>query len=157
MRVLGIDPGYGRCGVAVMDSSTGSGQERLLYSTCIETKGEFAERLADIAEKLAGLIDTWQPEALAIEKLFFSKNVKTAMQVAEVRGAIISLAKGLGLDVREYTPSQVKIAITGSGNADKNAVSTMLERMVKIEVTPKYDDEYDAIAIALTDIHTARY
>ncbi len=150
MRVLAIDPGYGRCGVAVLEKE--NGKERVVYSACIETskKLHFPARLASIANKSAALIKKYKPDAVALEKLYFSTNQKTAMQVAEVRGALISLSSTHRLPVFEYTPGQVKSATAGSGSADKHQIAKMLHALIAIEKKIKYDDEYDAIAIGVT-------
>ena len=156
MKVLGIDPGYGRCGMAVVERSK-SNKEVLLYSDCVETspKSDFPERLAVISAECTQLIKKHKPDAVALEKLYFSTNQKTAMQVAEVRGALIGAATSLGIPVFEYTPGEVKSAAAGSGNADKRQVATMLHALVKIDKKIKHDDEYDAIAVGVT--HLARH
>ncbi|HEY4493533.1 MAG TPA: crossover junction endodeoxyribonuclease RuvC [Candidatus Paceibacterota bacterium] len=160
MKVMGIDPGFGRCGVAILEDgktqNSNGKTDILLYSTCIETDKalSFPRRLGDLVVELQALVIKWQPERAAIEKLFFSKNVKTAMQVAETRGMIIALAQNMGLVVEEYSPQAIKVALTGVGTADKTQVARMVERLVAMNKTPKHDDEYDAIAIAITDIHS---
>jgi len=156
MRVLAIDPGYGRCGIAVVEKH--GGKEVLLYSDCVETSGkdDFTERLAAIADACARLIEEYSPQALALEKLFFQKNQKTAMRVAEVRGALIETAARHDVPVFEYTPGEVKVATTGSGAADKKAVAAMVRALVKIEKYIQHDDEYDAIAIGITHLARAR-
>ena len=160
MKVLAIDPGYGRCGVAVVEKNGGPGRaskEALIYSACIETsaKVDFSTRLAEVADECTRLLKKYRPDSLALEKLYFSSNQKTAMRVAEVRGALINVAAGLGVPVFEYTPGEVKSAAAGSGSADKKQVAQMLHALVKIEKPVKHDDEYDAIAIAVT--HLARH
>lgn len=157
MKVLAIDPGYGRCGVAVVEKSDG-GKEILIYSSCIETSAtaEFAERLAMVANECARLIKTHAPDCLALEKLYFQTNQKTAMRVAEVRGALINTAQGAGIEVFEYTPGEVKSAAAGSGSADKKAVARMLHVLMRIEKKIAHDDEYDAIAIAVTHLSRTR-
>ena len=154
MRVLAIDPGYGRCGAAVVDKD--NGKEILIYSACIETsaKMDFPERLASIVSECERLMQKHKPDSLAIETLYITKNQKTAMRVAEVRGALIGAASSAGLPVFEYTPGEVKSAAAGNGRADKKAVIKMLHALLKIEKEVKYDDEYDAIAIGIT--HLAR-
>jgi crossover junction endodeoxyribonuclease RuvC len=119
MRVLAIDPGYGRCGVAILEKH--SGKEVLIYSDCIETAAgdPFPERLAAVADAAARLATEYEPDCMALEKLYITKNQKTAMQVAEVRGALLQVAAVAGLTVAEYTPGQVKQATTGYGSADK--------------------------------------
>ncbi len=154
MKVLGIDPGFGRCGVAIVEKV--GGKEVLSYSDCIETSAEndFPARLLQVTDECARLIREYQPDAVAIEKLYFSNNQKTAMQVAEVRGAIINCASGFGLTVAEYTPGEVKSAVASSGRADKKQLAAMLHLLIKIEKKIRRDDEYYAIAIAVT--HLAR-
>ena len=156
MKVLGIDPGFGRCGVAVVEKT--SGKEVLLYSDCIETsaKEEFSARLLQVADECARVIEKFSPDQVAMEKLYFSNNQKTAMQVAEVRGALINCASGFGLEVAQYTPGEIKSAVASSGNADKKQVAAMLHMLMKIEKKIKHDDEYDAIAIAVTHLARAR-
>lgn len=154
MKVLAIDPGFGRCGVAVVEKE--NGKEKLLYSECIETSAKlaFPERLAAVAGECARLMKKHKPNAVALEKVYFSNNQKTAMQVAEVRGALIGAASEAGIPVFEYTPGEVKNAAAGWGNADKTQVAKMLHILIKIDKEIKHDDEYDAIAIGIT--HLAR-
>lgn len=156
MRVLAIDPGYGRCGVAVVERI--AGKEELLHSDCIETspQDDFIERLAVVADACARLMEEYTPDAFALEKLYFQKNQKTAMRVAEVRGALIETAARHETPVHEYTPGQVKSAVGGSGNADKRAVATMVRALLHVTKNIRHDDEYDAIAIALTHLAHAR-
>ena len=154
MLVLAIDPGYGRCGVAVVEKA--EGKERLVYSDCIETsaKDSFPVRLSEVTTACAELLRAYKPDAVALEKLFMTKNQKTAMRVSEVRGALIDLATRHGVPVFEYTPGEVKSAAAGSGSADKRAVIKMLHALLKIDKKIVHDDEYDAIAIGVT--HLAR-
>jgi len=156
VSILAIDPGYGRVGVALMEKADGA--DRVLYSGCIETssKDELPERLLKITSGVEELIKRWQPETLAIEKLFFNTNQKTAMAVSEARGAIINTAKQAGLSIAEYTPLQIKIAVTGYGKADKRQVTEMVTKLVKLDVRTRLDDEYDAIATGLTHLATVQ-
>lgn len=156
MRVLAIDPGFGRCGVAVVEKE--AGKEKLLYSDCIETSTTlpFPERLAAVVKECARLMKLHTPDTVALERLYMSKNQKTAMQVAEVRGALIGKAAELGLALKEYTPGEVKSAAAGWGGADKKQVIKMLHALLKIEKTIRHDDEYDAIAIGITHLAHAR-
>jgi crossover junction endodeoxyribonuclease RuvC len=130
-----------------------SGKERVLYSDCIETsaKTPFPERLAAVVSACRGVIQKELPEEMAIEKLYFATNQKTAMQVAEVRGALIALAAENSLPVSEYTPMQVKAAL-GYGKADKKQIAKMLHMLVKMDKPIRHDDEYDAIAIGVTHL-----
>lgn len=155
MKVLAIDPGYGRCGIAIVEKN-GSARESVLYSTCVETSpaGDFGERLSAVVRECEKLIAKHTPDSIAIEKLYFTKNQKTAMRVAEVRGALIDAAARAGINVSEYTPGEVKAAAAGWGGADKKQVARMLHVLLKIDKPVRHDDEYDAIAIAVT--HLAR-
>lgn len=155
MKVLAIDPGYGRCGVAVLEKL--NGKESLLYSACIETSASspFAERLSFTVDECIRVLETYKPAALAMERLFFNTNQKTALQVAEVRGALLHAAEHAGIPVFEYTPGQVKSATTGFGKADKKGVAHMLHALLRIEKKITHDDEYDAIAVGVTHLaHT---
>lgn len=157
MKILAIDPGYGRCGMAILEKE--SGRERVVYSTCVETfaTARFPERLAHVAAACETLIKKYSPDAVAIERLYFSTNQKTAMQVAEVRGALMYVAENAGVAVFEYTPAQVKAAATGWGKTDKRGVAQMLRRLYNIEKEILHDDEYDAIAIGLTHLAHQRH
>ena len=152
MKVLAIDPGYGRCGIAVVEKE--NGKESLLYFACIETsaKTDFSLRLETIVSECEQIIKMHAPNSMALERLYLTSNHKTAMKVAEVRGALIAIAAKSNLRVFEYTPSQVKSATAGWGGADKIQVAKMLHSLMKIEKTIKYDDEYDAIAIGVTHL-----
>ncbi len=156
MKVLAIDPGYGRCGVAVVEKTLHGAV--LIYSDCIETSADddFPERLGAIIAEVSRLIARHKPGAIAIEKLFFSSNQKTAMRVAEVRGALIAAAAERDIPLFEYGPGQVKSATTGSGRADKKQVASMVRMLVKMEKKVLHDDEYDAIAIGITHLAQVR-
>ena len=151
MRILGIDPGFERLGIAVLEKnksgkspsakSYGGTMERVLFSECFKTsaKLEFSERLRLIGEEVKKIIKEYKPEVLAIETLFLNTNQKTVMRVAEARGVVIYEAAQAGLQIFEASPPQIKIATTGYGKKDEN-----------IDEDKKSDDELDAIAIALT-------
>jgi crossover junction endodeoxyribonuclease RuvC len=151
MRILGIDPGYERLGVAVLEKDR-HGKEAVVFSECFKTsaKLEFAERLHLIGIEVNKIIGKYQPEVLAIETLFLNTNHKTVMQVAEARGVVIYEATCAGLKVFEASPPQIKIAVTGQGRASKEQIIKMVKILVKIDNSKKSDDELDAIAIALT-------
>lgn len=147
---LAIDPGYDRLGVAVFDGTT------LIHSECfVPPLGPFPERLLAVYTRVSGLISEFGPTSLAIESLFFNKNQKTAIHVAEARGAITVAAMKEGLTVHEYSPQAVKIAVTGSGNAAKEAVVRMIDRLVVLPKRKRLDDEYDAIALGIA--HTVQF
>ncbi len=150
MKIIAIDPGYERMGVAVIEKS--SGKEELLFSECFKTSAKIphAERLALIGQEIEKVIKKYKPEAMAIETLFFSNNQKTGMQVSEARGVMLYVASVAGLVVKEFSPMAVKIAVTGYGSSEKSQVTEMVKRLIKIDKVIKYDDEFDAIAVGLT-------
>lgn len=150
MKVLALDPGYDRLGVAVIERV--SGKESLVYSACIETdkKSDLTDRLFYVGTAVANLIEEYAPEAVAIETLFFNKNIKTAIGVAQARGIIIFLAKKAGCAVYEFGPQEIKVAVTGYGKSDKSAVIDMVKRLVVNAPEKAHDDEYDAIAVGIT-------
>jgi len=150
MRVLAVDPGYDRLGVAVMERI--NSKEHLIHSSCIETdkKLTISERIGDLGTVLEQLIVEFKPELVGIETLFFNKNIKTAIAVAEARGVVIFLAHKNNALVREFGPQEIKVAVTGYGKSDKKAVMDMLKRLVPNLPLNALDDEYDAIAVAVT-------
>jgi crossover junction endodeoxyribonuclease RuvC len=155
--VLGIDPGTAIVGYAVV-MARGSTLS-LLACDVITTpaKRPLAQRLQIIYEALSALITTYKPQEAAIEELFFAKNARTAMTVGQARGvAMLALANG-GLPIGEYTPKQVKQAVTGYGGADKYQVGEMVRMILKLTATPKPDDAADAAAIAICHLNTATY
>ncbi len=152
MRVLAIDPGYERLGVAIVDKQKpGEKKPVLIYSSCIQTssKDSHSKRLADIHVQVETLIKKYSPTHLGIETLFFSKNVKTAIKVSESRGIILALAYLYKLKITELSPQAIKIAVTGHGASDKKAVIKMVPLLIEIKNHIKFDDEYDAIATGL--------
>ncbi len=150
MKVLAIDPGYDRLGVAVMEYQ--NGKEHLIFSTCLLTdkKSELVDRLFVVGTTISELITEHKPDTVAIETLFFNKNIKTAIGVAQARGIIIYLAKKAGCIVHEFGPQEIKVAVTGYGNSDKAAVLAMVTRLVPNVPANALDDEYDAIAVGIT-------
>lgn len=150
MRVLAIDPGYERLGVAVLEKV--NHKEVLLFSGCLETdkKMDLPDRLQVLGEGVLGLIAKYKPTTVAIETIFFNKNQKTAVAVAEARGMIIYLAKLHKCQVCEYGPQEIKVAVTGYGKSDKAAVIDMVKRLVPNTPAKGLDDEYDAIAVGIT-------
>ncbi len=150
MRVLGLDPGYGRLGVAILEGNRQ--QQTLLFSGCFETDQHdtFEVRLHEVVQYVRQLVHTHAPECIALETLFFSKNQKTAMHVAETRGALLVVAGDTGLPVRQFAPQEVKVAVAGNGRGSKDDVASMLNRLLTIPKKKMLDDEYDAIAVALT-------
>lgn len=156
MRVLACDPGYDRLGVAVLEKRNGA--EHLLHSTCITTSktAELPERLREMGVAFAALLTEYTPTHVALETLYFSKNVKTAIAVAEARGVLLYLARSADCSIAEYTPQQVKVATTGHGGSDKRQVAAMLPRLLSEVPEGALDDEYDAIAVGLTALASLR-
>lgn len=151
MCVLGVDPGYDRIGIAIISGTKGA--EQHIYSDCITTnpKDSFEDRLFALGTRLAALIAEYQPTVLAIENTFFNTNKTTAIKVSEARGVILYEARRADLEIFEYSPPQIKLAITGHGHADKTQITTMIGHLITIpEKLDRLDDEYDAIAVALT-------
>lgn len=156
-RIIGIDPGFDRCGVAIIEKT--GGKEKLLYSTCITTniKDLHEKRLNKLGTELREIIGKWKPNSLAIEKLFFNVNQKTAIKVAEARGVIMYEASLANLTVSEYSPQAIKIAVTGYGKATKPQVESMVVRILGIKSTKMLDDEMDAIAVGITHLASIRH
>ena len=154
--VLGIDPGYDRCGWAVIHSSGNA--HKVLAADCFTSskKLEKKERFRLLWEFFTKLIVEYKVEEIAIETLFFSRNVSTALPVSEVRGMFFALSFLHALTLDEYTPQQVKLAVTGYGKADKSQVTSMVVRLLRLENIPKIDDTGDAFAVALTHLAHSR-
>jgi crossover junction endodeoxyribonuclease RuvC len=169
MKILGIDPGYDRLGIAIVEKI--KQKDVLIHSECFTTSekrinnkkrnsavdenGEMHERLLFIGRKIREVIKNYKPDVMSIENLFITKNQKTAMRVSEARGIIIYEAKSAGVPVYEYSPMQIKVAVTGDGSSDKSRIIKMLSLLIKIDANTEnnkkmLDDEYDAIAVALT-------
>jgi crossover junction endodeoxyribonuclease RuvC len=160
-RVLAFDPGYERLGVAVIEKQKGpgrAGKEVLLHSECVRTpaKLEFAQRLNILGTAAEALIKKWTPDAVALEEVFFEKNVKTAMQVGAVMGMLAYIAAKNNLAVHHYTPLQVKVAVTGYGKGDKRAVALMVPKLIALPPRRRLDDELDAIAVGITCLASLR-
>lgn len=150
MRVLSIDPGYDRVGVAVLEHTT-TGEE-LLYSDCIITdkKDSLPDRILVVGKAVRDLIKKFTPDAIALETIFFNKNIKTAIGVAQARGAIVYIGRANNCKIYEFGPQEIKVAITGYGKSDKQAVFEMVKRLVSGAPEKALDDEYDAIAVGVT-------
>lgn len=158
MRILSIDPGYERLGVAIIDKQKGQ-KETLVFSDCFKTDAKelFEDRLTSIGLRVEKLIEEYKPEALSIENLFISNNQKTAMRVAEVRGALIYICRKNNLTIREFTPLQIKLAVTGDGKSTKDQVIKMVKLLIKNTKEKALDDEYDAIAVGLSYFAYTRF
>ncbi len=155
MRVLGIDPGYAIVGVGVLDYNNNA--FRTVYYGAVTTpaKTDFSLRLQTIYNEITRIIDTFRPQSLAIEKLYFNTNSKTAIDVAGARGVILLAARQKGIEIFEYTPLQVKQAVTGYGGAEKKQVMELTRRILSLKGIPKPDDTADALGIAICHAHSA--
>lgn len=157
MIVIGIDPGLARLGYGVIEVTRG--ETRMICYGCIETSGKdlrASERLLKIYTAVESLLEKYHPSHVSLEKLFFAKNISSAMGVSEVRGIILLAAEQRTIPLAEYTPNQVKLAITGSGRADKRQMQEMIKRLLRLNEIPTPDDAADALSIALCHIHIMR-
>ena len=150
MRVLGIDPGYHRIGYAVLEAGKRRKPELAASGVFTTSRDEgLASRLLSIRRELVELIGRYQPEEMALEELFWSKNAKTAIGVAQARGVVMVTAAELGVVVAEYTPTALKLGLTGNGQANKGQIKYMVEHLLPLPEKKRLDDEFDAIALAL--------
>ena len=156
MRVIGIDPGIATTGYGIVESC-GSGRVMLDFGCILTHSGqEVSGRLNSIYSEIMLLTARHRPDVMAVEKLFFNKNIISAMQVSEARGVAVLAGNHAGLAVFEYTPLQVKQAVAGYGRADKNQVQQMVKVLLSLRELPKPDDAADALALALCHINTGR-
>ena len=153
MIVIGIDPGLATVGFGVI--RTGNGNIAPISYGCIKTSADkqTSQRLLDIFNEITSLFEKYEPEVIAVEKLFFSKNVTNGLSVSEARGVILLAAAQHNIPVYEYTPNQVKQAITGSGGADKKQMQEMIKRLLGLDEVPEPDDAADGLSIALCHIN----
>lgn len=150
MRIIGIDPGFGRTGWGVIEAHTT--KCTVISYGCIETFKEqtVEERLLILYKRLSEILDEVKPDAFAIEELFFNKNVTTALTVGQARGVAFLAAVQRNIPISVYKPQEIKIAVTGYGKADKKQVGHMVKTMLHLKEIPKPDDTADALAIAIT-------
>jgi crossover junction endodeoxyribonuclease RuvC len=155
MRILGIDPGYAIVGWGVVDHR--QNKFRTVDYGAITTNAgvEFTRRLEEIYNDMTTLFERYQPDVMAIEKLFFNTNTTTAIMVAEARGCILLAARQAGVKVYEYTPLQVKQSVTGYGRAEKKQIQEMTRLLLGLQKIPKPDDTADALALAVCHAHSA--
>ena len=152
-RVLAVDPGYDRLGVAVIEGDP-SRPVCVWSSVILPPKARREARLACVFSAIKEAIETYEPTVLALESLFFTKNQTTGIGVAEARGAVLTAAGLVRLPVLEFSPQQVKLAVTGYGNADKKAIMLMVPKLVSLDSRKRLDDEYDAIALGIAALST---
>lgn len=156
MRVLGVDPGTATTGYGVVEESE-DGLAALAYGVITTPAGRpLPERLQAIYHQLSDLARRWQPDAAAVEELYFGLNVRTAMAVGQARGVALLALADAGLTVAEYAPSAVKQALTGYGGADKRQMQEMVRLLLNLPGVPRPDDAADALAVAVCHLHSAR-
>lgn len=157
MIVLGVDPGLAATGYGLVNESEEGGLNLVSYGV-ITTVSDMSipERLRIIYKELSDLTLLHQPDSSAVEKLFFQRNIRTAMNVGQARGVAILALANLNLEVYEYTPLEIKQAVTGYGNAGKNQVQMMVKTLLNLGKYPKPDDAADALAVAICHIHSIK-
>ena len=155
MRILGVDPGIAIVGFGLIESNRGSVRTLQYGAVTTEAGLPLATRLVQIENDMTALIAQLKPDEIAVEELFFSKNITTGIAVAHGRGVILCTAERLGVPIFEYTPMQVKQAVAGYGLADKKQVMDMTKRLLKLKAVPKPDDAADALAIAICHARSA--
>ena len=156
MRILGIDPGFAIVGWGVIEYS-GSKFKTIAYGSIQTPAGmRIEERLFQIHQQMNLLFETYHPDAMAVEELFFNNNITTGIRVAEARGVILVAAEAHGVPIAEYTPSQVKQAVVGYGKAEKKQIIAMVTMLLGLQEPPKPDDTADALAVAICHAHSDR-
>lgn len=157
MRILGIDPGFAITGYSIIDYQ--GNKFRLIDSGAVTTKAgtSFPLRLTKIYDDLSMIIDEYKPDAISVEELFFNNNAKTAINVAQARGVVLIVGCKKGVPTFEYTPLQIKQAVTGYGRADKLQVQRMVKTILNVESLPKLDDTTDSMAAAICHAHSAKF
>jgi crossover junction endodeoxyribonuclease RuvC len=158
MLILGIDPGTARTGYGIIQNKAGGSIQLVEYGV-IQTQADdpMSGRLLEIFYALRELIKKHQLESAAVEKIFFQRNVSTAMSVGQARGVVLLALAEAGLEIEEYTPNDIKLAITGYGSADKGQVQRMVKALLNLETIPKPDDAADALAVAICHLHTRSF
>ncbi len=156
MRILGVDPGYATVGTSVLDYDNNSFTLITCGAVTTPAGGLFSHRLEMVYNDLVEIIEKFKPDCMSIEELFFTNNHKTAIAVAEARGVILLAARRCSIPIHEYTPLQVKMAVTGYGRATKKQVQEMTRIMLKLATVPKPDDVADAVALAICHGNSSR-
>ncbi len=151
MKILGIDPGIGICGFGMIEATSRAGARALDFGAVTTTvDAPLPARLKELYESLTEVFEQTKPEMVAVEKLFFAKNITTGIAVAEARGIVLLVAEQNGLPVYEYTPNEIKKSLTGYGAATKTQIEEMVRIHLGLEKKPKPDDAADALAVAIT-------
>ncbi len=156
MRVLGIDPGTNRVGIGVVSYQNGAFRHLSSYMLSFPKNKNAGQNLLSLERALEKCLRVHRPDTVGVERLFFSKNKKTALSVSEARGVILKTIAGARLPYEEITPSEVKLFLTGSGSADKRLVARMVEKFLKKDLEGRLDDETDALAIAIAAAFRSR-
>ncbi len=155
MVVLGIDPGLATVGFGVVESCRGNDFRALEYGAVLTEAGKKVEdRLSEIYDNVDELCKTFRPDAVSVEKLYFNTNEKTAINVAQARGVILLALRKNGVPIFEYTPLQIKQALTGYGRAEKKQIMYMVKTLLSLESEPKPDDTADALAAAICHVYS---
>lgn len=158
MRILGIDPGTAKMGYGLIECQKPNGKYQMVDYGCLTTKSGLpaGDRLLQLYEELCAIIKKTKPDVIAVEELFFFKNLKTAIRVAEARGVVLLAARKNKITISEHTPLEVKQATVGYGRADKQQIQKMVKVLLNLEKIPKPDDAADALAVALTSAYTKK-
>ncbi len=152
MRVLGLDPGLTCAGYGLVER-TKAGIRSVCYGAIRSPAGPVPARLALLYDEIASLIETYRPQAVAVERVLFNSNVRTAMSVGQAAGVALLAAAQAGCEIAEYTPSEMKLSIAGYGQADKGQIQAMVQRLLALPVLPKPADAADALGLAITHVH----
>ena len=157
MLAIGIDPGTAITGYGLVREEHDGSLCVVDYGVIQTSPGEaMPQRLVQLYQNLKGVIDLHKPQCGAVEKLFFARNVRTALSVGQARGVALLVLAEAGVEISEYTPNEVKLAVTGYGGADKNQVQSLVQALLDLEHIPQPDDAADALAVAICHLHSAR-
>lgn len=158
LRILGLDPGTATTGYGVLEEDAQGNISAITYGV-LKTQAHtpFPERLLHLYQQIQSLIQTYQPDGVAIEELFFGKNVTTGIKVAQARGVLVLAVAQAQLPLREYTPNTAKISITGYGGADKAQMQEMIRQLLNLDEIPRPDDAADGLALAYADLQATRF
>jgi crossover junction endodeoxyribonuclease RuvC len=159
MIVLGIDPGLVNTGWGVVSQEEGISGEQIKAYGCIKTRADcfLPQRLALIYEKLMEVIRKYKPDNMAVEKIFYAKNVKTTLFLGQARGIVLLAGYQAGLSISEYTALQVKQSLVGYGRAEKKQIQNMLKNVLKLKEIPRPEDAADALAVAICHLNSKKY
>jgi crossover junction endodeoxyribonuclease RuvC len=159
IRILGIDPGTAIVGWGIIDCDNTNTKTKVIAFGHIETDKNLSdcERLSEITDNIISILENYNPQETAIEELFYFKNAKTVISVAQARGVIMNICFRKKISVAEYTPLQIKQSLTGYGKADKTQMQRMIKNVLRLDSIPKPDDTADALAVALCHINSRKY